>query len=106
MIAVAFPEMTPAHVATNIIEVRGILKNGNDLFVNGEAVPMDEGGAWNQAVLLQAGANMLDIRAQKFLGGETALVWEIFYEPPTAVGSRDETQPVAASELRNDPTAR
>src|SRR3989344_2686067 len=105
-ITVVFPAENPARATANVIELLGTLENGSDLYVNGEIAVVNSNHTWSQQALLQSGMNTFNIRAQKFLGGETTLVWEIFYDPPADVGSRDETQPVAASELRNDPTAR
>ncbi len=86
-ITVISPATNPAHVATNIIELTGNVQNGSDLSVNGEVVPTNPDGTWSQHVLLQSGMNTMEIRAKKFLGGETALIWEIFYEPTGANSS-------------------
>jgi transcriptional regulator with XRE-family HTH domain len=80
-ITLNFPNDNPAYVATSTIDLVGTLKNGSDLYVNGESVSVNPDGAWKKSVLLQSGANSFEIRAKKFLGGETTVFEEIIYEP-------------------------
>ena len=60
----------------------GTIENARELFMNGELVSIESGGAWEKGVALEPGLNTIEIRAKKFLGRETTITRQIFYTPP------------------------
>ena len=79
-IIITHPAQNPATVSNNEIEIAGNVKNGSELYVNGEFVQVAKDGSWQKDVLLENGLNSLQITAKKFLGGETRVVQQILYE--------------------------
>jgi len=58
--------------------IQGIINPQDSITINGEAVPVSEEGVFIKEVLLNAGLNTFEIRAQRPLGRETMIVREIF----------------------------
>ena len=75
----------PAAAVTRVTEpnyiLSGEIKGSDQVFVYNEAVRVDANGKWQKAVLLSPGPNQIEITARKFLGGETKVARQIFYEP-------------------------
>jgi len=82
VIKITNPPGNPAVVNTDGIDIMGTLENAGEFYINGELVNPNPDGSWSKAVLLGPGANSFEIRAQKFLGGETKIIEQIIYEPP------------------------
>lgn len=80
-ITIASPAQNPATVGTSEINLSGTVNDASNLYINGEAVTIGASGSWSKTVLLQSGVNSLEVRAEKFLGGETKIVEQIIYEP-------------------------
>ncbi len=51
------------------------------LMINGESVPILEGGRWEKTITLTPGLNTIELKAKKFLGRETVVERKIYYEP-------------------------
>lgn len=83
-IKITNPAGNPATIGANQIEISGMVKNGSELYINGESVSLAKDGSWSKAALLSPGANSFEIRATKFLGGETKIIEQIIYEPGAA----------------------
>lgn len=84
VIEISNPIGNPAVANTNQIDITGTLKNASELYINGELVNPNPDGSWSKTVLLGSSANSFEIRAKKFLGGETKIVEQIIYEPTPA----------------------
>jgi hypothetical protein len=80
-ITITSPAQNPATVGMSKINLSGTAKNASNLYINGEAVTLSEDGSWSKTVLLQSGVNSLEVRAEKFLGGEAKIVEQIIYQP-------------------------
>ena len=81
-VAVTYPSGNPAVALEKNITIEGLVKNSSELYINGEFVEIGDGGEWKKTLVLEAGINPIEIRAKKFLGGETMLVQRIIYETP------------------------
>jgi len=81
-IIVTYPDQNPISVASSEIVIKGALKNSSELSINGETVVVSADGQWEKTILLQSGLNTLELKAKKFLGGETKFVQQILYQPP------------------------
>ncbi len=81
MLEVEFPPAEVTRTTEQAIVLRGEVKNGDELKINGEAVILMKDGSWQKEILLQSGLNSLEIKATKFLGGETSVLRQIIYEP-------------------------
>lgn len=93
IISVINPAENPAHTNVNEIDLRGTLKNGGGLSINGEPVTTDQNGTWDKQVLLQSGTNSFEIKAKKFLGGGTKILEQIFYEPGAGSAPTNDLNP-------------
>lgn len=80
-ITVRFPQSDSQRVNEPAIVMSGELKNGDVLTANGETVVVRD-GAWEVRIELRPGQNTVILSAKKFLGKETQLTRQIFYEAP------------------------
>jgi hypothetical protein len=87
ILTLSYPQQNPATVSESQIVLAGAVKNGNELYVNNEAIPLGRNGDWQKPLTLQAGINSFDITAKKTLGGETEILEQIIYTPPAAATS-------------------
>ena len=74
---VTLPETT----TSQIINVTGKVNPGDTLTLNNEVVYPDERGQFEKEVQLETGLNTLEFRAKRFLGRETKIVKQVFYQP-------------------------
>jgi transcriptional regulator with XRE-family HTH domain len=86
-LSVGNPESDLINTTSSQILVSGTLQNAKELYINGEAIAIDPSGAWEKTVSLQSGLNTLQITAKKFLGGESKIIKQVFYEVPIATTS-------------------
>ena len=93
VIAVTFPSENPAQVSMQTVDITGTVKNATELYINNEPVVLASDGTWEKSVLLQEGVNTLQIRATKFLGGETTDIVQVIYAPAPANGTSTTTAP-------------
>ncbi len=84
VVAITNPTQNPVTVSTPEITIAGTLRNGSELYLNGEFVQIGKDGSWQKIVLLGPGLNSLEISAKKFLGGETKIVEQIIYQAESA----------------------
>ncbi|MBI2623090.1 MAG: helix-turn-helix domain-containing protein [Candidatus Liptonbacteria bacterium] len=78
-------EITP--VDTEALTVRGMLKYGDKVFVDGEEVPVQKDGKWGKPVPLHEGLNTIEIEGRRFLGGTAKVTRQILYTAPAIVTS-------------------
>lgn len=96
VLTVDYPAAETTHTAEQALVLRGKVSGGDELKVNGESVVLGEDGSWQKEILLQSGLNPLEIKAGKFLGGETSVRRQVIYEPVAASTSPEtatSTQP-------------
>jgi hypothetical protein len=79
---VEYPRGASSVSETDRAVISGTLANAKELYINGERVQIEEDGTWQKGVLLGVGQNNIEIRAKKFLGRETVIEKQIFYEAP------------------------
>lgn len=73
--------------------IEGTLGNADDtLTINGEAVYVDENGAFKKTFPLEAGLNNFDITAKRFLGKTVTVTRQVVYAPEPA--PEEETEPL------------
>ncbi len=92
VVVLQYPEQNPAVATSKDITLTGTVKNGSELFINGESVDIGSSGAWGKTIALEAGMNPVEIKAEKFLGGETKIVEQIIYNA-TATSLSTSTNP-------------
>jgi len=66
------------------ITLAGNVQGADELYINGDAVTLAPDGSWQKTVALQSGLNSIEVAAKKFLGKETTVIKQVFYEPPAA----------------------
>lgn len=85
------PKAELTNSSVDHITVNGTLQNAKELYINGEAIPLADDGSWEKGISLQSGLNTIEIRAKKFLGGETTITKQVLYEPPAQATSTQAT---------------
>lgn len=81
VITLDYPKNEMVQVEESPVVLRGQLEYGDQVFINSESVTL-ENGSWRKEIPLQPGLNTFEIRATKFLGRETKIIRQIFYEQP------------------------
>ena len=85
-LTVIFPDANPYVTASSTITLSGTVSGANSLYLVGgdgetEQIIVAADGSWQKGVLLGIGPNPFQISAKKFLGGETTVTEQIFYQP-------------------------
>src|SRR3990167_7489717 len=78
-IEVVVPDTTEESVVT----VTGTINPDDRLTLNGEIIYTNDIGSFEKQVQLDPGLNTLEFKAKRYLGRETKLVKQVFYQPPT-----------------------
>jgi len=71
----------PAATAQELFRVSGSVRPGYLVTLNDEIVYTDEQGHFEKDMMLEAGLNNLEFKVKRFLGRETTIVKQIYYEP-------------------------
>jgi hypothetical protein len=75
------PEVNvPAATRSEILKVTGRVKAGDRLVLNGEVVYPRDDGYFEKDIFLTPGLNTLEFSVKRFLGRETKLTKQVFYE--------------------------
>lgn len=82
VITIENPWAERSETTEETIEIRGYAENSDQLFINGENVPLGENGTFQKSFTLEPGFNTFEITAKRFLGQETKMVRQIIYSPP------------------------
>lgn len=77
-----YPNQSVIKVQIEQLEMKGKIRNGDKLTINGEAIPIEKDGSWQKKVILKPGLNVFELSANKFLGRETKIIQQIIYELP------------------------
>jgi hypothetical protein len=85
-LVVSVPDANPYITTSSTITLSGTVAGADSLSLVGangeqEQIIIAADGSWQKGVLLGTGANPFQISAKKFLGGETNVTEQIFYQP-------------------------
>jgi len=80
-IQINFPQEELTTIGSSPILIEGTLENGTQVTINGQTIPLEEGGVWSTEVALESGLNTIEIIGSKFLGRETKVIRQIIFEP-------------------------
>ena len=95
-LSLSFPVNNPYITSSSEITLQGTVTNADSLFLvqNNEEIPISPDGSWQENVFLsQNNPNTFDIKAKKFLGGESDIVEQIIYNEPTIITPATATIP-------------
>jgi len=81
-LTIDYPAQNPFTTTSSTITFEGVVGNADSLYLNGASIPFNADGSWQENVLLQDGVNSFEVVAKKFLGRETAVTEQVFYQPP------------------------
>lgn len=73
---------TPEISATKLVKLTGFVRRGDRITLNGEIVYTDEIGRFEKMVTLSPGLNTFSFNVSRFLGGQSELMKQIYYEEP------------------------
>lgn len=73
----------PDTTEESVITVTGVINPDDRLTLNGEIIYTNDIGNFEKQVQLEPGLNTLEFKAKRYLGRETKLVKQVFYQPPT-----------------------
>ncbi len=84
-LVVTFPNANPYVTTSSTITLAGTLHNADSLSLVGsngenEQIVVNPDGTWSKTVLLGVGPNPIELAAKKFLGGQTTVTEEVFYQ--------------------------
>ncbi|OGZ52720.1 MAG: hypothetical protein A3B25_00805 [Candidatus Ryanbacteria bacterium RIFCSPLOWO2_01_FULL_48_26] len=79
-ITIRYPDQNPAVTTNKNITLEGSVTQGSKVYVNNELVEITSDGVWEKTIALGSGMNPVEIKAKKFLGGETKILQQILYE--------------------------
>jgi len=71
----------PAETSVESLVVEGEVRPRDTLTINGEIVYTDEAGIFKHTLLLQPGINTLHFVVKRFLGRETEVIKQVYYQP-------------------------
>jgi transcriptional regulator with XRE-family HTH domain len=102
-LTVLSPGADPYTTSSSTFTLAGTVSGANSLYLVGangetEQIIVTADGSWQKGVLLGVGPNPFEISAKKFLGGETTVTEQIFYQPignttPTSTPSSTTAEP-------------
>jgi len=81
------PDANPYVTTSSTFTLAGTVTGADSLYLVGangeqEQIIIAADGSWQKGVLLGIGPNPFQISAKKFLGGETSITEQVFYQPP------------------------
>jgi transcriptional regulator with XRE-family HTH domain len=109
-LVVSVPNANPYVTASSTLTLSGTVTGADSLSLVGadgenEPIIVAADGSWQKSVLLGVGPNLFQISAKKFLGGETSVTEQIFYQPAGSATSTTGTQaPPSAASTSTTPT--
>ncbi len=75
--------IVPDTTEESVVTVTGMINPDDRLTLNGEIIYTDDIGNFEKQVQLEPGLNTLEFKAKRYLGRETKLVKQVFYQPPS-----------------------
>ncbi|MBI2592862.1 MAG: helix-turn-helix domain-containing protein [Candidatus Colwellbacteria bacterium] len=76
-----FTSPVPDIVRMGDVRVEGSIRPGDKLTLNSEVIYTDQDGRFEKQVSLDPGLNTLEFAVTRFLGRETRVIKQIFYQP-------------------------
>lgn len=103
-IVVLSPDANPYITSSSTFTLAGTVSDADSLYLVGadggqEPIIVAADGSWQKNVLLGEGPNPFQVTAKKFLGGETSVTEQIFYQPAGGITT------TTASTTTNVPTS-
>lgn len=71
----------PESTNEEVFNVEGLINPSDVLTLNGELIYTDEEGNFEKRVQMEPGLNTLEFKIKRYLGRETTLIKQIFYQP-------------------------
>jgi cytoskeletal protein RodZ len=109
-LVVSVPNANPYVTASSTLTLSGTVTGADSLYLVGadgeqEPIIVAADGSWQKSVLLGIGPNPFQISAKKFLGGETSVTEQIFYQPTgsTTTTSVPSSTPAASTTSTTTP---
>jgi cytoskeletal protein RodZ len=109
-LVVSVPNVNPYVTTSSTITLSGTVAGADSLSLVGadgeqEPIIVAADGSWQKSVLLGVGPNPFQISAKKFLGGETSVTEQIFYQPTgsTTTTSVPSSTPAASTTSTTTP---
>lgn len=84
---ITFPESDIYTTAENHITIIGSLSQQDKLIINGEEIFINSDNNFSKDYPLVPGLNLLELKAQRFLGQELTIIKQILYQPSTEPSS-------------------
>lgn len=70
----------PSVAYSESLLVEGTIRPGDKITLNGELLPTDKTGRFEETIFLRPGLNTLEFKVSRFLGKETTATKEVYYE--------------------------
>lgn len=98
---VVAPNANPYVTASSTFTLGGTVSGADSLYLVGanggqEQILIAPDGSWQKNVLLGVGPNSFEITAKKFLGRQTTVTEQLFYQPSSTAATASSTSPYAA----------
>ncbi len=87
LLTVEYPPRDITSVDTAAIAVRGTIRSGDKVFVDGEEVLVQKNGGWEKQVPLHEGLNTIEIEGRRFLGNTAKVTRQVLYVAPLVTTS-------------------
>ena len=71
----------PETTNQEVLEIEGLANPEDRLTLNGELIYTDDTGLFTKQVQLEPGLNTLEFKIQRYLGKETTIIEQVFYQP-------------------------
>ncbi len=81
LLTVDYPPKDITPVETDVLIVRGTLRYGDKVLVDGEEVLLQKNGGWEKQVPLHEGLNTIEIEGRRFLGSTAKAIRQVLYTP-------------------------
>ena len=73
----------PETTNEEVLQVEGLANPNDRLTLNGELIYTNESGIFTKQVQLEPGLNTLEFNIKRYLGRETQIIKQVFYQPTT-----------------------
>ena len=87
LLTVDYPPKDITPVETDVLTVRGMLKYGDKILVDGEEIRVQKDGKWEKPVPLHEGLNTIEIEGRRFLGSTARITRQVLYTAPAVATS-------------------
>lgn len=81
-VSLSAPHEDMTTVTEPLFLVKGNMRGGDEVLVNGELATVLSDGSWEKQIMLEEGLNTLTVIGKKFLGRQTTIMKQLLYVPP------------------------